>query len=191
MRYLQWQVVVHVVASVFSGYLAAAVLAPEVSINKIKSPPPPSPAVPPPLHSVLCCWCPLDAAPVLLGVEVDSIESFVDRTLPLVDLISRMISPRLSLPANISAAPALALASSSEQSRALELASSIRWFRSWYGFDITAIPWEAGILVQANSSISGDDYKHIFRSSVCFFNNSFTGPLSTDALCAASTRVHL
>jgi hypothetical protein len=26
---------------------------------------------------------------------------------------------------------------------------------------------------------------------VCFFNNSFTGPLSTDALCAASTRVHL
>jgi hypothetical protein len=38
-----------------------------------------------------------------------------------------------------------------------------------------------GILVQADSPISGDDSYHIYRSSVCSFFDGFIGSLSTDA----------
>jgi hypothetical protein len=134
------------------------------------------------LTSISVGWC-------LSHLMVDSIASLVDRILPLVDLVSGVLSCSLSLSDKIFAVPASA--SPPQQSHEpwrLELTtSSTRWLCSCVA---STSPPPHGILVQVDSTIFDDDYNHIHRSSVCFSNNDFTGPLSTDAQCATATWVY-
>jgi hypothetical protein len=166
-------VVAAVIAVVFVGDAAAAT---KVWFNKIISPPSLPPAAPPPSFSALCCWWSFASAQDLAAEEFDLLASLVLRILPWADLVQGELSRRLMLFIVISTT--FASAPTPQQSGALEFLPSTSWLYPW-----------CGILVQDDSLIFVDKSYHIYRSSVCFFYNGFTSPLSTDALCAVSARL--
>jgi hypothetical protein len=86
---------------------------------------------------------------------------------------SRRLSGSVEIPASLDSA------FTPQQPLVLEFASPTWWLRSWCSI-LTVRP-PHGILVQADSPISGDDSYHIYRSSVCSFFDGFIGSLSTDA----------
>lgn len=93
-----------VVAGACFGFLVTVVLPPQFGINKIIFSLMPSPATPPPVFFILCCWGFRATAPDLGGDEADSRAPPMDRTPFWVDLVTGIVYRRLSLSAS-SASP--------------------------------------------------------------------------------------
>jgi hypothetical protein len=116
-------------------------------------------------------------APHLVGFEVALGLSRMDWVPTWVDLVPGTVPNCVLFFAVISTFSDLA--SSSQLSADLKLASTARWLHSWYLLDSTASP---RTLVKAASSISDNDSNQISRSSVCSSDSGFTGLFSTDTL---------